>query len=249
KPPYFIAQKSGFEVPHDTPCIIAELPAVGRDYPLSREKLSPVLSMFTVNGWVEGCERCIEMLQFGGIGHSMVIHSSDSEVILKFGLEKPAFRVLVNTQAALGAVGYTNELTPSMTLGPGTFGGSIISDNVSAKHLINVKRLAFETRPINPPLHAQSAPSTPQKAQPPQPRPAQSPPSTSQPAQSWMEIIDERIRSKAGNAPSGLVKAKESDTTPPRSEPQDAAPKKKAPAYGTGISESEIEKIVKEFRK
>jgi len=149
KSPAFIAQKAGFNVPADTSCLIAELPAVGREYPLSREKLSPVLSMFTVDGWREGCERCIEMLEFGGLGHTMAIHSSDRDIIMKFALEKPACRILVNTQAALGAVGYTNELLPSMTLGPGTFGQSIISENVSAKHLINIKRLAFETRPIN----------------------------------------------------------------------------------------------------
>ncbi len=149
KSPAFIAQKAGFNVPADTSCLIAELPAVGKEYPLSREKLSPVLSLFTVDGWREGCERCIEMLEFGGLGHTMVIHSSDKDIIMKFALEKPACRILVNTQAALGAVGYTNELLPSMTLGPGTFGKSIISENVSAKHLINIKRLAFETRPIN----------------------------------------------------------------------------------------------------
>jgi len=83
------------------------------------------------------------MLEFGGIGHSMVIHSSDSEIILKFGLEKPAFRILVNTTSSLGAIGYTNELAPSLTLGPGTWGGSIVSENVTAKHLINIKRLTF----------------------------------------------------------------------------------------------------------
>ena len=104
KPPSFIAQKAGFDVPSDTPCLVAELPAVGREYPLSREKLSPVLSMFTVNGYREGCEKSIELLEFGGIGHTMVIHCTDPEIVLKFGLEKPAFRVLVNTQAALGAV-------------------------------------------------------------------------------------------------------------------------------------------------
>ena len=253
KPPHVIAHIAGFEVPHDTTCIIAELPAVGREHPLSREKLSPVLSMFTVNGWIEGCERCIEMLQFGGIGHSMVIHSSDSEVILKFGLEKPAFRVLVNTQAALGAVGYTNELTPSMTLGPGTFGGSIISDNVSARHLINVKRLAFETRPINPPLHVQNAPPS-------TPTPAgivdagAKSPSTPQSTQSWIEIIDERIRSKAGNAVVEHEK-KAPPRTPLRDQPGETERQSakgtatKASGFGTGISESEIDKIIREFRK
>ena len=79
----------------------------------------------------------------------MVIHSNDKEVILKFALEKPAFRILVNTPASVGAVGYTTGLYPSMTLGVGTWGGSIISENVIAKHLMNIKTLAFETNPIN----------------------------------------------------------------------------------------------------
>ncbi len=201
KAPTVIAQMAGFDVPHDTTVLVAELPDVGKDYPLSREKLSPVLALFTVNGWQEGCEMCIKMLEFGGMGHSMVIHSTDSEVVLKFGLEKPAFRILVNTQAALGAVGYTNELLPSMTLGPGTFGGSIISENVSAKHLINIKRLAFETRPINPPEQFIAktgvvAQSQVKRAH----AQIKSPPSA---GKTWREEIEERIRLKAGNPASG----------------------------------------------
>ena len=146
----FIAQRTGITVPEDTAVLIAELDGVGRAYPLSREKLSPVLSFYTVDGWREGCHRCIELLEFGGIGHSMVIHSSDRDIIMKFAMEKPAFRIMVNTQSALGAVGYTTGLDPSMTLGPGTWGGSIASDNITARHLLNIKRLAFETQPVNP---------------------------------------------------------------------------------------------------
>jgi acetaldehyde dehydrogenase (acetylating) len=146
----FIARSAGISVPAGTEVLIAELDSVGRDQPLSREKLSPVLSFYTVDGWREGCHRCIELLEFGGIGHSMVIHSSDQDIIMKFALEKPAFRIMVNTQSALGAVGYTTGLEPSMTLGPGTWGGSIVSDNVSARHLLNIKRLAFEINPVNP---------------------------------------------------------------------------------------------------
>jgi acetaldehyde dehydrogenase (acetylating) len=241
KPPHVIAQKAGFEVPHDTTCIITELPAIGREYPLSREKLSPVLSFFTVKGWQEGCERCIEMLKFGGIGHSMVIHSSDSAVILKFGLEKPAFRVLVNTQAALGAVGYTNELTPSMTLGPGTFGGSIISDNVSARHLINVKRMAFETRPINPPLNVPA--TSMQNPEPVKPQSSEKPAVLGQPMGSWIDIIDERIKAKAGNTVSKVAESKGKEAGSLKKTETGEVQK-----YGTGISESEIDKIVKDFK-
>lgn len=268
KPPSFIAQKAGFDVPHDTTCMIAELPAVGREYPLSREKLSPVLSMFTVNGYREGCERCIDMLQFGGIGHTMVIHCSDSEIILKFGLEKPAFRVLVNTQAALGAVGYTNELLPSMTLGPGTFGGSIISDNVSAKHLINIKRLAFETRPINPPEKFGPHPA-------PQAKKIERPGVTihrvgpATPGKSWMEEIDERIRLKAGNVLVGKQVAEDSKQKaessrqkvdggsqkegekqrPVEGSTQLGKEVKKGVVYGTDLTEADVERLMREFEK
>ncbi|HUI11069.1 MAG TPA: acetaldehyde dehydrogenase (acetylating) [Bacteroidota bacterium] len=149
--PVYIAGKAGITVPPATTVLIAEMEGVGREYPLSREKLSPVLSFYTEDGWRNACERCIELLSFGGIGHTLAIHSNDNDIIMKFALEKPAFRILVNTQAALGAAGGTNGLQPSLTLGPGTWGGSIISDNVSAKHLMNYKRLAYETRPLNPP--------------------------------------------------------------------------------------------------
>jgi len=240
KPAPYIAQKAGISVPPETQVLIAELQGVGKEYPLSREKLSPVLSFYTVDGWREGCERCIELLEFGGIGHTLVIHSTDEDIIMKFALEKPAFRILVNTQAALGAVGYTNELLPSMTLGPGTFGGSIISDNVSAKHMINVKRLAFETRPINPPegekAKTQEVPSFKPDIKPaishniPSPKPAP------MPARSWMEEIDERIRLKAGNLP--VYRREESGN-----------PQKKSGMLGSGISEEEVERIVKEFSK
>jgi acetaldehyde dehydrogenase (acetylating) len=255
RPPSFIAQKAGFDVPSDTTCIIAEIPGIGRQYPLSREKLSPVLSMVTVNGYREGCERCIDMLEFGGIGHTMVIHSTDSDVILKFGLEKPAFRVLVNTQAALGAVGYTNELLPSMTLGPGTFGGSIISENVSAKHLINIKRLAFETRPINPPERFQTPPSVVRAqtalagGQAKSEQPAATihrivPKKETAETHSWLNEIEERLRLRAGSVVVHGASSAKPQTTP------DATPKtelKKGAIYGSGLTAEEVERIMKQL--
>jgi len=247
KPPAFIAQKAGIDVPADTQVLIAELDGVGREYPLSREKLSPVLSFYTVDNWREGCERCIELLEFGGIGHTMVIHSMDEDIVMKFALEKPAFRILVNTQAALGAVGYTNELLPSMTLGPGTFGGSIISDNVSAKHMFNIKRLAFETRPINPmegEVPSRAATQSPKGVSPPVPAP---PPSTPPvPVKSWMDEIDERIRLKAMNAPISL---KQKPAPAPKSGASTSPKEKPEGPLGSGISEEEVDRIMKEFSK
>ncbi len=143
KPATFIANYAGFDVPGNTKVLMATCYEVGKKEPLSIEKLSPILSFYVVDGWLEGCHRCIDLLQFGGIGHTLVIHSNDEPIIMKFALEKPAFRILVNTVASIGAVGYTTALAPSMTLGPGTWGGSIISDNVSAKHLLNIKSLVF----------------------------------------------------------------------------------------------------------
>ena len=254
KSPAFIAQKAGFDIPHDTTCIIAELPAIGKEYPLSREKLSPVLSMFTVDGWLEGCHRCIEMLEFGGLGHSIVIHSSDSEIILKFGLEKPAFRILVNTTSSLGAIGYTNELMPSLTLGPGTWGGSIVSENVSAKHLINIKRLTFETRPINPPEKFGGQPAAETHKDQSTAKAHQNVTSPEHAGKSWMDEIDERIRLKAGNV---IEKPKtesrkqkiEEIVKPSVSQVDSVKPVEIKPKYGTGISETDIDRIMKEFEK
>ncbi len=143
----YIAQKVGITVPPNTRALIAELKGVGRDYPLSIEKLCPVLSYYVVKDWREGCERCKEILRYGGMGHTMSIHSQNEAVILEFGLHKPAYRICVNTPSTLGAIGFTTGLDPAMTLGCGGFGGNITSDNISPRHLINVKRVAFEIRP------------------------------------------------------------------------------------------------------
>jgi acetaldehyde dehydrogenase (acetylating) len=145
----YIAEKVGIAAPPGTRALIAELKGVGRDYPLSIEKLCPVLSYYVVKDWREGCERCKEILRYGGMGHTMSIHSRNDDVILEFGLKKPAFRICVNTPATLGAIGFTTSLDPSMTLGCGGFGGNITSDNISPKHLLNIKRVAYETKPLS----------------------------------------------------------------------------------------------------
>ena len=142
-----VATAAGLTVPADTRVLIAPLDGVGRDYPLSIEKLCPVLSLYEVDDWKEGCERCMEILRYGGMGHTMSIHSRDEAIILEFGLRKPAFRIVVNTPTTLGSIGMTTGLDPAMTLGCGGFGGNITSDNISPKHLLNIKRLAYETHP------------------------------------------------------------------------------------------------------
>ena len=142
-----VATAAGITVPADTRVLIAPLAGVGRKYPLSAEKLCPVLSFYVVEDWKEGCERCIEILRYGGMGHTMSIHSRDDTIVLEFGLRKPASRIVVNTPTTLGSIGMTTGLDPAMTLGCGGYGGNITSDNISPKHLLNIKRLAYETRP------------------------------------------------------------------------------------------------------
>jgi acetaldehyde dehydrogenase (acetylating) len=186
KPAAYIADLAGFNVPNDTKVLLAHCENVGKSEPLSIEKLSPILAFYTVDGWLEGCHKCIELLEFGGLGHTMVIHSNDKEVILKFALEKPAFRILVNTPASVGAVGYTTALNPSMTLGVGTWGGSIISENVTAKHLMNIKTLAFETNPMNQGTSASSIDESTQF-------------SSRSSEGTFIDKIEERLRARAGN--------------------------------------------------
>jgi acetaldehyde dehydrogenase (acetylating) len=155
-----VAEKAGFAVPSGTRALIAPLTGVGRDFPLSIEKLCPVLSYYVVKDWREGCERCKEILRYGGMGHTMSIHSRNDAVILEFGLHKPAFRICVNTPTTHGSIGLTTGLDPAMTLGCGGFGGNITSDNISPKHLLNIKRLAYEVRPAVPTGTARPAAGT-----------------------------------------------------------------------------------------
>ena len=147
--PQAIGKAAGLHIPEEIQLLVAPLKGVGKRYPLSREKLSPVLALYRVKDWVEGCDLCIELLKFGGMGHTLAIHCRNEEVILQFGLHKPAFRILVNTPASIGAVGYTTNLDPSMTLGCGSLGGNITADNISPRHLMNMKRVAYETKPLS----------------------------------------------------------------------------------------------------
>lgn len=142
-----IAAAAGLSIPDGTRVLIAELQGVGRAFPLSVEKLCPVLSWYVVEDWQEGCERCKQILRYGGMGHTMSIHSNNEAVILEFGLKKPAFRIVVNTPTTHGSIGLTTGLDPALTLGCGGYGGNITSDNITPRHLLNIKRLARELRP------------------------------------------------------------------------------------------------------
>jgi acetaldehyde dehydrogenase (acetylating) len=225
KPATFIANYAGFSVPDGTKVLAAECSTVGKDEPLSMEKLSPMLAYYVVDGWLEGCHKCIELLQFGGIGHTMAIHSNDKEIIMKFALEKPAFRIVVNTPSSVGAVGYSTDLIPSLTLGPGTWGGSIISENVSAMHLMNIKTLAFETNPVNAGNSVNSFGSDGKFSMKNETTPG-----------SFMQQIEDRLRARAGNVSLPSFK----------SEPKEKSNGSKS-KFGSGISENDIQRIIKEF--
>ena len=142
-PAAWIAEKSGVIVPQETKILIARLQDVGADYPLSREKLSPVLAYFVVDGHKQGFEIARKMLEFGGMGHSAVIHSQNQQLIGDYSDEMKVGRVVANTPSSQGAIGdIYNTNTPSLTLGCGSYGNNSTTSNVSSVNLINKKRLA-----------------------------------------------------------------------------------------------------------
>ncbi len=141
--PREIAKMAGFDVPEDTKILVAEIEGVGPDYPLSKEKLSPVLACIKVKNAEEGIQRCVDMTEFGGLGHSAVIHSENDDVILEFSKRVRTGRLLVNSPSTHGAIGDVyNVNMPSLTLGCGSMGNNSTTDNVSAVNLINVKKVA-----------------------------------------------------------------------------------------------------------
>ncbi len=223
KSPQVLARTAGFEISADTKLLVAELDGVGKMYPLSAEKLSPTLAFYVVNGWEEGIRRSVEILNLGGRGHTASVHSKDDEVIRQFGIRVPASRVVVNSPASIGSVGYTNELVPSLTLGCGSYGRNITSDNITARHLLNIKRVAYETKPMSMPRNENS----------------------------WHPNIRHDWRnaeapfSKALSANVSRKGRAAASAVPERSQP---AKKEDAASYGSsGMSEAEVERVIGEF--
>ena len=138
-----IAAMAGIQVPQDTKVILCHQDGVGKDYPFSIEKLSPLLAFYTEPDWQHACERCLELLRFGGIGHSLSIHTSNPELVRTFVMKKPVSRLLVNTGSTQGGIGATTGINPSFTLGCGAVGGSATSDNVTVHHLYQIRRAAY----------------------------------------------------------------------------------------------------------
>ena len=167
-----IAKLAGLNVPPGTRCLIADVAGVGRDYPLSMEKLSPILAFYVADGVTRGAERSFEILKYGGMGHTAGVHTRSREVAVRFGSEMPASRIIVNSPTTHGAIGFSTGLPPSMTLGCGSWGGNVTSDNVSPLHLMDIKRVAWETKPVKSarPAASVSTASTPARAASPRPR-------------------------------------------------------------------------------
>ena len=144
-----IAEMAQISMPEGTRAMVCELDGVGRDFPLSMEKLSPILAYYVVDNLEQGCERCAQILRYGGMGHTASVHTESRDAAREYGIRMPVSRVVVNSPSTHGAIGFTTDLEPSMTLGCGSWGGNVTSDNISPRHLLDVKRIAFETRAIN----------------------------------------------------------------------------------------------------
>lgn len=148
RPATHIAELAGISVPAGTRVLLAQLSVVGREAPLSAEKLSPILAFYSAPNLGGGIDLCTQLLRFGGLGHTCSIHSKSEEAVKEFGKAVPAFRVVVNTSAVHGSIGYSTNLFPAMTLGCGAVGGNITSDNIGPQHLMNVRRVAWESREV-----------------------------------------------------------------------------------------------------
>jgi len=144
--PEALATAAGFSIPPRTRCLVSEESEIGWQRPLSAEKLNPVLAFYVARDSDHGVELSQQIARFEGWGHSSVIHCHDPEIVAKFSAI-PTGRILVNTPAIMGGMGYCTDLEPSFMLGTGTWSGSITSDNVTALHLINIKRVAYANRP------------------------------------------------------------------------------------------------------
>lgn len=247
KAPVDIARSAGFKVPDTTRALVAAVSEVGKQEPLSMETLSPILSLYVEDGWQAGCERCKAILDYGGIGHTLGIHAASDRIIREFALQKPAMRIVVNSVCALGSVGYTTALFPAMTLGPGTIGGSITGDNISPMHLINIKRVAFETSPINPPKHSGKDPAQP-------PRPSRKTVETDAPLSGtgsvsapWMASVEAGLREKtSGRQPSPVPPPQREAPATPSSQSPDI---KKEGNESPTLAPDQVDALVARFRK
>ena len=266
--PVKIARMAGFSVPEETSILAVEIQGVGKQHPLSMEKLSPVLSLLFVRDWEEQIRGCQALLKFGGLGHTCVIHAKDEARIREFGLRMPAFRCLVNTPAPQGSTGITTGVQPSMTLGCGAMAGNSTSDNVGPQHLINVKRLAYTVRTVAEAFPGDSGtlPATNTKAAKPAVAAAverylaqrgigggSTPPSAAKASVS-AQVVDRFLQARGGSASSSVSCACDS---PPPVAPATIAPAEKTPALPPAppveivdfVCEADVRAAVRQSRK
>ncbi|HHE6469001.1 TPA: acetaldehyde dehydrogenase (acetylating) [Providencia rettgeri] len=144
-----LSQRAGFTVPGNTRVLIALQDTVSPKNPYSREKLCPILGMYIEEDWQSACHRVVDLLTNEGLGHTLVIHTQNEDVIRQFSLEKPVNRILINTPAALGGIGATTNITPALTLGCGAVGGGSSSDNVGPMNLLNIRKVGYGVRSID----------------------------------------------------------------------------------------------------
>ncbi|WP_323084979.1 acetaldehyde dehydrogenase (acetylating) [Providencia alcalifaciens] len=144
-----LSQRAGFSVPANTRVLIALQDTVSPKNPYSREKLCPILGMYVEEDWRSACHRVVDLLTNEGLGHTLVIHTQNEDVIRQFSLEKPVNRILINTPAALGGIGATTNITPALTLGCGAIGGGSSSDNVGPMNLLNIRKVGYGVRSID----------------------------------------------------------------------------------------------------
>ena len=149
KTAHYIANLAGLtKVPRDTAVLVARETSVGLNAPYSQEKLAPVLAMYIEKDTDKAMEKCIDILNFEGIGHSFMIHCNDENVIDKFAKSVPASRIIVNSHGSVGGIGGSTGLFPALTLGCGAAGGSSSSNNIGPMDLINIKRVARGTKTL-----------------------------------------------------------------------------------------------------
>ncbi|MGZ8847800.1 MAG: aldehyde dehydrogenase family protein [Pyrinomonadaceae bacterium] len=251
----FIANLAGISVPPGTRCLLADVGGVGRDFPLSMEKLSPILAFYVEDGLERGAARCNEILHYGGMGHTAGIHTRSREAAVRYGSEMPASRITVNTPTTHGAIGFSTALPPSMTLGCGSWGGNVTSDNVSPLHLMDIKRVAFETRPVaskRPAASAQRAVVPAQTQSAGRPAAAATAPSSAAPKVSREEIaaiVDRFLANRPEAAPSPLPPPParaETAPPPPGTRSESSANGRKAADF---VSEDDVKRAIQKGEK
>ncbi|OXS76144.1 acetaldehyde dehydrogenase [Lysinibacillus sp. KCTC 33748] len=146
-----LADSIGVTVPEDTKVLVGMETMIGKNIPFSLEKLSPIFALYTVEDSTEAKQVMIDLLNIGGRGHTCSIHTENTALAEQFSIELPVSRIVINTLSSIGAVGGTTGLAPSFTLGCGTFGGNITSDNITARHLLNIKRMAYGIKDVEVP--------------------------------------------------------------------------------------------------